>query len=291
MKYNLSSLLVLLTAKAFSNVVSLQVSCLTIRKVKAPASIRRFRCRSSVGGTSGFMLKDISGHCGNESMKLQDDIYEQAIKDQLQTIVEVSQDAENRMKEIVSGTTSLMEDEQDLMSEKSVAETNWTGQSTAEVIRVSQRNWSDLMARRGLATVDILALFTFAVVGRSSHNEHSNLLLDLQTAAPFIASWCMLSPLIGAYTRESTASLGEIPIRLLPSWVISIPTALVMRGLSRGAVPPTPFIVVSMISTFVALWLFRSLYVLVAGDTSDAEQRSAGPLDIFSMINTLLKRW
>lgn len=210
---------------------------------------------------------------------------------QQQFIDEVNKDADQIMQSSTSSTAAPMVEEEGNLQEKSVAETNWTGQGTAEVIRESKRNWSDLFARSGLATVDVFALLAFAAVGRLSHNEHLNILLDLQTAAPFIASWCLLSPWIGAYTRESTASMGTIPSCLLPSWVVCMPTALVIRGISRGAIPPTPFIIVSMVSTFIALWLFRSLYVLAVGDTSDAEQRSAGPLEVFAMIGTLLKRW
>lgn len=217
-----------------------------------------------------------------------------AVRNRNQLIDNINQDADKIMQSVTGPAPQLqseMEHENEFMHEKSGADTNWSGQGTMEVIRISQRNWSDLLARSGLATVDVLALFTFAVISRLSHNEPINLLWNLRTAAPFIVSWCLLSPWMGAYTRESTASLKEIPKHLLPGWAVSVPTTLAISGLINGAVPPLSFIVVSVVSTFIALWLFRSLYVLAAGDTSDAEQRDAGPLEMFAMLSTLLKRW
>ena len=41
-------------------------------------------------------------------------------------------------------------------------------------------------------------------------------------------------------------------------WVVATPLGLVLRGISKGYVPPTPFIIVSMVSTGVLLIGWRS---------------------------------
>jgi len=73
--------------------------------------------------------------------------------------------------------------------------------------------------------------------------------------------------------------------------VVSLPLALCLRGLLKDGIPPVPFIIVSMISTFVLLTIGRSLYILSVGSTSDEEYKSAGFFEVFKMVGTLIKRW
>ena len=42
-------------------------------------------------------------------------------------------------------------------------------------------------------------------------------------------------------------------------WIVATPLGLVFRGLSKGYVPPTPFIIVSMVATAVLLVGWRSV--------------------------------
>jgi hypothetical protein len=79
--------------------------------------------------------------------------------------------------------------------------------------------------------------------------------------------------------------------QLLPAWAVSIPLALAMRGAIKGAVPPLPFIVVSMVSTYVLIALWRQLYIAATGETSDGEYKKAGFLEVFKMLSALLRRY
>lgn len=107
--------------------------------------------------------------------------------------------------------------------------------------------------------------------------------------------------LIGSYSRQSTSSLQKIFIGILPGWAASLPIALLLRGLLKGSgdggggailvVPPVPFIIVSMIATFVLLTIGRCLFILSVGSTSDEEYKSAGFFEVFKMVGTLIKRW
>lgn len=104
-------------------------------------------------------------------------------------------------------------------------------------------------------------------------------------------SWLVISPFLGAYSRAATRSLTGIPAGIVIPWGISVSTALVIRGLVKGAVPPTPFIVVSLVSTLLLLSMGRFLYLSLIGVTSDDETKSAGFLEVFKMVGSLIKRW
>ena len=142
-----------------------------------------------------------------------------------------------------------------------------------------------------MVIVDVLALLTFAAIGRSNHGEGIDIASLLGTAAPFIGSWLLISPLLGSYTRDATKSRNGIPIALLPSWLVSVGLALAVRGLLTGAVPPVPFIIVTLVSTLGLLSVYRYGYIALVGETSDEEQRKAGALEVFKMVGSLIKRW
>ena len=72
---------------------------------------------------------------------------------------------------------------------------------------------------------------------------------------------------------------------------MSVGVALAIRGYFKGAVPPTPFIVVSLVSTLSLLSAYRYVYISLVGETSDEDQRNAGALEVFKMIGSLIKRW
>ena len=84
----------------------------------------------------------------------------------------------------------------------SVEDTNWSGQSDLDSVTPSNSNWADISSRKGLVITDVLALLVFAAIGRNNHGEGLNVLALLGTAAPFIGSWLLISPLLGSYARR-----------------------------------------------------------------------------------------
>ena len=118
-----------------------------------------------------------------------------------------------------------------------------------------------------------------------------NIIEILGTAGPFLLSWFIISPFLGAFNRNATASMGQVPVSLLPGWGVAMIGALSLRGFLKGAVPPTPFIIVSLVATFVLLATWRCLYIGLFGSTSDDEYRKSGAFEIFRMVGTLVKRW
>ena len=177
------------------------------------------------------------------------------------------------------------------MIDRAVRDTKWTGQSDMEETTLSTNNWSDVSRRPGLALGDMLAIMSFAAIGRNNHGEGLDVISIAGTAAPFILSWFLVSPFLGSFSRDATSTKGGAPVGLLAGWVVSMPLALSLRGLYKGEIPPTPFIIVSMIATLAILSIWRVLFVTLNGGTSDKEFKSAGLFEVFKMVGTLVKRW
>jgi hypothetical protein len=175
--------------------------------------------------------------------------------------------------------------------EKSIEDTQWSGQSDLDIQKETFNNYEDIKNRPVLAVGDVLALLAFSFVGRGNHDEGLDIFGITSTAAPFVLSWLAITPFLGAYSSESTASKGGVPGKLLPGWIVAVPLALALRGALKGYIPPTAFIIVSMVSTlgFISAW--RVLYILTFGETGNAEYRNGGFLEVFKMVGTLVKRW
>ena len=76
-------------------------------------------------------------------------------------------------------------------------------------------------------------------------------------AAP--AGWFPAAFLLGSYGKEAqVSSVPAAVAQAAKTWAAGIPTGLVLRGLAKGYVPPTPFIIVSLVATAVLLVGWRS---------------------------------
>ena len=118
-----------------------------------------------------------------------------------------------------------------------------------------------------LAIVDTAALVIFAAIGKSSHSADGSLdlLAVLITAFPFITAWLTTSPLTGVYSpddRETNIMISTTS-KVAKGWVLAIPLGIVLRGVIKGYVPPTPFIIVTLLSTLVILAGARILFSVV----------------------------
>ena len=87
-------------------------------------------------------------------------------QDRLKMIQKLTKEAD----ELATQAGFDLSSDDDIM-EKSVGDTNWSGQSTADSVVASENNWSDLSSRLGLALGDFFALLLFAAIGRSNHEE------------------------------------------------------------------------------------------------------------------------
>jgi hypothetical protein len=130
-----------------------------------------------------------------------------------------------------------------------------------------------------LAAVDGFALLAFAAIGESSHAADGSVdaAATVAVAAPFLLSWFATSPwtkvyderdgdngtVVGEETVPTTTGLiVDVVIQTARGWIVAVPAGIVLRGLLKGYVPPTSFIVVTMIATLVILSLARVAYAL-----------------------------
>ncbi|MFC4767083.1 DUF3054 domain-containing protein [Effusibacillus consociatus] len=109
---------------------------------------------------------------------------------------------------------------------------------------------------------DLVMLYLFALIGELSHNKFTNPLGTLGTAAPFIIVWLVIGFLAGIYKMEHYNNFGTMFKKTALLWLIAIPAGLGIRALSTGEIP-LPFFIVTMISTFILLFLWRTIYVWV----------------------------
>jgi len=121
-----------------------------------------------------------------------------------------------------------------------------------------------------LALIDAGALLGFAAIGKASHSAVDGS-LDLVTVAttafPFLASWFLTSPLTGVYApsarNQDSNLVQDTLIQTAKGWALAIPLGCVLRGIMKGYVPPTSFVIVTLIATLVILTGTRVLYAVV----------------------------
>ncbi|KAL2632517.1 hypothetical protein R1flu_003996 [Riccia fluitans] len=148
-----------------------------------------------------------------------------------------------------------------------------------------------------LAGGDILFLLLFAAIGRMSHGLSGFDWDALRTADPFIAGWLLGSYFIGGYGPEGQGLKG-LKVALLAavkSWAVGIPLSLVIRGFTTGHVPPQPFIIVSLASTFVLQVGWRTAFTALFPNDEKAFQKKKGdrkgnPLEFFELLTSLVRR-
>lgn len=121
-----------------------------------------------------------------------------------------------------------------------------------------------------LAAVDAAALLGFAAVGKASHSTTDGSLdvfAVLSVALPFLLAWFATSPLTGVYQptpKTLDSNLAVTTVRqVAPGWAVAIPLGCVLRGLIKGYVPPTAFVIVTLIATLVILTLARLAFAFV----------------------------
>eukprot|EP00577_Skeletonema_sp_RCC1716_P018209 CAMPEP_0113379660 /NCGR_PEP_ID=MMETSP0013_2-20120614/4343_1 /TAXON_ID=2843 ORGANISM="Skeletonema costatum, Strain 1716" /NCGR_SAMPLE_ID=MMETSP0013_2 /ASSEMBLY_ACC=CAM_ASM_000158 /LENGTH=251 /DNA_ID=CAMNT_0000261947 /DNA_START=17 /DNA_END=772 /DNA_ORIENTATION=+ /assembly_acc=CAM_ASM_000158 len=119
-----------------------------------------------------------------------------------------------------------------------------------------------------LAVVDTISLVVFAAIGKSSHSANGDLdiFAVLMTAFPFVTAWLSTSPLTGVYSPDDTSDESNVIVstgmKVVKGWAIAVPLGIALRGVIKGYVPPTPFIIVTLISTLVILVGVRVLFAI-----------------------------
>lgn len=114
-----------------------------------------------------------------------------------------------------------------------------------------------------LAAGDLVCFLLFAAAGRASHDESVMgplFLGPLQTAAPFLAAWAIVAPLVGAYDARHTARPRGAVLRALLAWAVADPLGVLLRSLILQRPVQLSFILVAFVSNSLILSLWRLVY-------------------------------
>jgi hypothetical protein len=113
-----------------------------------------------------------------------------------------------------------------------------------------------------LASVDLVALVLFVLVGMRRHHEGTYLSILLRNVIPLVGTWAVVAAALGTYRRPG---LGM----LLRTWIVAVPIALVVRSLwvgsPTGIGPFLTFLAVGLSFTLLFLLIGRGLVALVTG--------------------------
>ncbi len=119
-------------------------------------------------------------------------------------------------------------------------------------------NWSRVAA---LAAGDLIIFLVFTIQGLSTHGETITAAAVIATAAPFIISWFVIAPFVGAFGRRGSApSTRPAPLvqQAAISWLVAWAVALLLRyAVFHGGITPA-FAIVALLFNGVLLLGWRA---------------------------------
>jgi hypothetical protein len=169
----------------------------------------------------------------------------------------------------------------------------WAG--VAAVDRGEADAGADWARVAALAGGDAAALLLFAAIGRANHAEGLTLAGVAATAAPFLIGWFAAAPLLGGYGRAAQrGGVGAAAAAAAKAWVVAAPAGLLVRTLSKGYLPDSAFVIVTLVATGVLLVGWRAAAAAAAaGAAAPAQRRNkrGNPLEFVGLLLSLVKRW
>lgn len=131
-----------------------------------------------------------------------------------------------------------------------------------------------MLNRRALLLLigDLVALALFAILGRNTHDEaigFGAVRAVAGTAAPFLVSWLVASPLQGALRGATTATVAMMLRSVLGSWVAAYPLAMLLRGIALGRTSPLSFYIVAFTVPLLLLLAWRLAFGLIEARRAD----------------------
>lgn len=112
------------------------------------------------------------------------------------------------------------------------SDVNWSGQAGAErPDSYGNSTYADIARRPDVALGDAAALLLFVYIGRYIHGHKSIDLELFKTAAPFLTTWFLTSPLLGCYTRAATSTFLAALQHFIRGWAVAIPMGIALRGM------------------------------------------------------------
>ena len=118
-----------------------------------------------------------------------------------------------------------------------------------------------------LGACDLLAFVAFAALGRASHELSASrpLLATLLTAAPFIAAWAVVAPLMELLGKRRGAfeSWWHLMALTTLTWLVAGPLGIVVRSIALNSPIVVSFALVAMGVTGGILLFLRSVYWII----------------------------
>ncbi|GLC36887.1 hypothetical protein PLESTB_000181900 [Pleodorina starrii] len=169
----------------------------------------------------------------------------------------------------------------------------WAG--VARVDRGDSQDF-DWKSAATLAAGDLAALMIFTASGRVQHGEPLNA-DTITTALPFVLGWLATAPLLGGFSAD--ARKKGVPTAALTAAkcvAVGIPAGVALRGLIRGYMPPTSFILIGLAVNGVLLVGWRSALAALTKpeeppSLKTRKDKRGNPFEFLELLMSLTKRW
>ena len=113
---------------------------------------------------------------------------------------------------------------------------------------------------------DAIVFLVFAFIGTTSHKEAIDPVKVVTTAAPFALGWFIVAPFVGAFSRKKTTEVRKMALYTILAWLPSLVLGMTFRGITVDhKVPPTSFMIVTLISNTIFLLIWRVPFAWLTG--------------------------
>lgn len=118
----------------------------------------------------------------------------------------------------------------------------------------SQRLWMVVVG-------DVLVFLIFSIIGTYSHEGLMGIGQIIWTALPFILSWFLIAPFLGAFRRELMTQPKAIALKTMLAWLAAWPLGVVLHFVFDwhviSVVSTLSFALVTLITNVIFLLIWR----------------------------------
>lgn len=125
----------------------------------------------------------------------------------------------------------------------------------------------DLRRTTALVVGDVVAFNLVTALGLYRHGELTDLGAlgqVVQVAAPFLASWLLVAPFLGAFRRDVVDRPPQLLARSALAWLVALPIGLMLWSLMRQRQVQPTFAAVTFITNLVVLLGWRGVFAVLA---------------------------
>ena len=121
-------------------------------------------------------------------------------------------------------------------------------------------NKTTILPRLILLLGDLIAILLFVFIGQQDHatTDVNNPIFGLLRAAfPFLITWLIVAPIVGAYPSAENITLQRLLVRGLNAWLIAAPLGLLLRAFlfERGGIPAIFMLLTLLVAgAFILIW-------------------------------------